>query len=577
MPSPLFVLPWQQPLSDSLSAQGGAKLYAWAAGTTTPKNTYQDNARTVAHTNPVVADVYGRFAPIFLDPDNGDYKFELRTSTDIVVKTLDNYPANPASAGAETVGAALFPRTDEEIAAGVTPTYYRYQPGDIRRYGAMSGGVIDNAAAFQSACNASKYVYIPGGRWKYTTAPTVTREHLIQGAGKIYSVLEPWGCHGFSIPGLSGGVNGTGVTIADLRLNSYSALGAGDPRTHYAVNCSGTSTNTVNYFTGRDLFVQGFDRAFSWDYTSDSNLHNVSVVNCNNGLRLFGQCVNNTLAESRIVVNNGTSAIETVKDGTTQGEGLMVSDTLLAGDLAAGTTYGVYSDGFLSMTFSNCVVDLFRENAFDLTDVRGFAFEGGWVYSNKRCFSFNALGSAADIGAAIRGYFTTVSANQHVVFFGANNRGLSWQGGQAISGASGTGRVGYFDGSAVRVDGVNVVNTTGNASFYVNATDVHIGSNMGDNSATFNVSQVPTTASAATVTLPRRAAVHSISGTTNIDTITATGWDAQDIVLIFQDALTVNDGAGNLQLAGNFTTTANDTLRLVCSGSTWYEIGRSAN
>jgi hypothetical protein len=93
--------------------------------------------------------------------------------------------------------------------------------------------------------------------------------------------------------------------------------------------------------------------------------------------------------------------------------------------------------------------------------------------------------------------------------------------------------------------------------------------NLGDN-ASFEV------ASASTMTLPF-GTFFVVSGTTNIDTITATGRANYMITLLFGGALTVNDGTGNLVLAGNFTTTTNDTLTLISNGVSWYEVARSAN
>lgn len=87
---------------------------------------------------------------------------------------------------------------------------------------------------------------------------------------------------------------------------------------------------------------------------------------------------------------------------------------------------------------------------------------------------------------------------------------------------------------------------------------------------------VTTVASASTITLPIGARVVKISGTTGISTITATGHNGAAITLVFMDALTVTDGS-NLKLAGNFTTTADDTLTLVCDGTNWHEQCRSVN
>lgn len=83
-------------------------------------------------------------------------------------------------------------------------------------------------------------------------------------------------------------------------------------------------------------------------------------------------------------------------------------------------------------------------------------------------------------------------------------------------------------------------------------------------------------ASAATLTLPATdQPVFVVTGTTGITTITPS-WRDRIVTLRFNGSLTVTDGS-NLVLAGNFTTTANDTLTLTCDGTNWYEIGRSVN
>lgn len=85
------------------------------------------------------------------------------------------------------------------------------------------------------------------------------------------------------------------------------------------------------------------------------------------------------------------------------------------------------------------------------------------------------------------------------------------------------------------------------------------------------------TASASIVALPAGNVVH-ITGTTSIDTINTcdAANQGRHVVLIFDGILTVND-ASNLRIAGAFTTTADDTLSLMCDGTNWYEIARSVN
>ncbi len=83
-------------------------------------------------------------------------------------------------------------------------------------------------------------------------------------------------------------------------------------------------------------------------------------------------------------------------------------------------------------------------------------------------------------------------------------------------------------------------------------------------------------ASAASIT-PSGNLFH-VTGTTNIDTIDATDVTAGTrITIIFDAVLTLNDDTDNLKLAGNFTTSADDTITLVFDGANWYEVSRSAN
>jgi hypothetical protein len=82
-------------------------------------------------------------------------------------------------------------------------------------------------------------------------------------------------------------------------------------------------------------------------------------------------------------------------------------------------------------------------------------------------------------------------------------------------------------------------------------------------------------ASAATIT-PTGNLFH-VTGTTTITSVSGTGVQAgTEITIIFDGVLTFTDGS-NLNLAGNFVTTAGDVIKLVWDGSAWYEVCRSVN
>lgn len=72
----------------------GSKLTFTISGTTTPQNVYTNDTLTVAHSNPVVADANGVFAPIYLDPTLPDYRVKYDTSADVLIYQVDDYPSN---------------------------------------------------------------------------------------------------------------------------------------------------------------------------------------------------------------------------------------------------------------------------------------------------------------------------------------------------------------------------------------------------------------------------------------------------------------------------------------------------
>jgi microcystin-dependent protein len=62
-----------------------AKLYFYAAGTSSQRTTYQDRALTVPHAHPILADANGDFPVIFLKPSDGPYKVDLKTAAGVSV------------------------------------------------------------------------------------------------------------------------------------------------------------------------------------------------------------------------------------------------------------------------------------------------------------------------------------------------------------------------------------------------------------------------------------------------------------------------------------------------------------
>lgn len=112
----------------------GGLLYAYLAGTTTPRDTFTTRAGTVANANPVVLDANGE-ADVWLTP-GVEYKFVLKNSAGVTQWTSDNVPA--------TQDYALLPDgsvSAPALAFSSDPNTGIYRPG-ADQLGVAAGGVL---------------------------------------------------------------------------------------------------------------------------------------------------------------------------------------------------------------------------------------------------------------------------------------------------------------------------------------------------------------------------------------------------------------------------------------------------
>lgn len=172
-------------------------------------------------------------------------------------------------------------------------------------------------------------------------------------------------------------------------------------------------------------------------------------------------------------------------------------------------------------------------------------------------FSFTAQeGTLASPTALTSGH--VLGYVNFVGYDGSTNRGAAMMRGEATGNYSGSNFEGKLvfatapAGTGGTVDRVTI-NQNGITSLYKGA----------------NV------ASAATIT-PTGNLFH-VTGTTTITSVSGTNITAGTcITIIFDGVLTFTDGS-NLKLAGNFVTTADDTISLCHDGTNWYETARAVN
>lgn len=97
----LSPLAWWQPLDDEGNIVPGGKLFTYAAGSSTKKNTYTDVLGAVANTNPIILDDAGRVpSGLYLLPSSYKYVFAPPDDTDPPAnpyRTQDNVGAIPTT------------------------------------------------------------------------------------------------------------------------------------------------------------------------------------------------------------------------------------------------------------------------------------------------------------------------------------------------------------------------------------------------------------------------------------------------------------------------------------------------
>lgn len=233
----------------------GGKVYTYAAGTSTPKTTYQDSAATIANANPVILDSRGE-AVIFWD---GSYKVVLKDSLENTIYTVDGF-TDPGQ-GVTTLRTELASTSNLSQGASLVGQ-------SIQR-------VADIATLRTIAGNANRLLYIMGntsegdggqGLFRWVSAASAADDNGVTvlptghvGTGRWKRILEAgivhvamWGAS----PTVSAATNVTAINRMFTYIQTEGGLGLFEPRVIYPVNAKltffNTSSGTKNYYRAID-------------------------------------------------------------------------------------------------------------------------------------------------------------------------------------------------------------------------------------------------------------------------------------------------------------------------------------
>jgi len=499
---------------------------------------------------------------------------------------------------------------------------------NVKNYGAVGNGTTDDTAAIQDAIDAAEangggLVLLPPGTYLVSDTLTVDNHGVrIIGSGMWNTTLRRGTDYGHTV--LFTGDDNTGSVLLGVGIESMTitSVGLASSGAHVCFNGVARASAANLYFrdgfigiqadgltaasisniylvfsniyggasTGRRYMQFGTAAAYphpsSGDvFVSDFNLRSTTTANATQyGINIEAA---DGLWFSNGHVGNTVTANIRIGGPTTDLLNLIFFNSVMSDEgTGSGLLLASYASlGFRTVQFSNC---LFKSSGTPAYADNGILVSAGCeldglLMSNCLITEYGGTGVSLQSTASrnfifsdcvVRGNGRDTADTYPGYNLLAGVKNVSIVGGVAgqshASAATGTQSYGIQFSTGHENIIVSGVNLTGNSLGSVNGGSTVVG--VLENCLT---QESTTVASAATVTLPAAGEVFTISGTTQIDQIAASR-AGRRITLIFQGVLTVVDGS-NLKIAGNFTTSADDSLTLVSDGTNWIEISRSAN
>jgi hypothetical protein len=505
-------------------------------------------------------------------------------------------------------------------------------PINVLDYGAVAdgnystGAGTDNTTAFANALaslstSGGTALYIPSGIYKVSSQLSIPDAVSIVGDGPWSSIIF---CpNAFSTASgllkIGGTASGYPTQISNLAVLAQ------------AGGCTGSAiVSNKNGVFINNVWVSGFNLGIDFNQT-DNFLTNFIVELCTLGIRVTQSDVNisngsvyacndGALVSNAGAVGSGAVSFSAIRASSCLFTGFVI-DSAKSVQLVGCSAYHDNASKFVTAGLS--IVSSSR------VSVDGFQayIPGGGHTTGIGIKCVNAA-SLTITGGVCQGWLdgvqTSGAASSNIEINGlvslTNSRhGINIQGGDKISvvgcqacfvGAPGGSDSGILsnnsDPTSQHIIVGNIVTQSGggNQEYGINAniTDNTATTIISNNSCLFNstadiivqgqtqnillsnnvfnnltdLAGHPSVASASQITIPAGVTAVKITGTTQINAINVNSSTRKTVTLIFEDVLTVADG-GNLKLAGNFVTTADDTLTLYCDGTDWYEVARSVN
>ena len=299
-------------------------LTTYAAGTTTPLATYTDSTLGTANPTTITLNFRGE-AAVWL-PFNVAYKFLL---TDSAGNTIPGYPVdqivNPETSLTQAeIGELLYPQVVQESNVSVTPTNYQYPPGNVKRYGAVGNGAVNDTAAIAQGLSVGwagglGFLYFPAatGGGYVSTGNSVT---ITNAAGEISTNkgLHIYGDTPNNCQIVQSGTpaqlllvtsgSSSTLTEAELLIENIAFQGAGSAGS----NTNGVALTSLAVWQLRNVYSCGFNTGITFVGSLIGGIKNCLISNNLTGMNASSNAASpaNLLAieDSRFIANAACAA-----------------------------------------------------------------------------------------------------------------------------------------------------------------------------------------------------------------------------------------------------------------------------
>ena len=607
-----FVMPFAD-IGDGINPADGAKLKFYDAGTSTLKDTYSNEALSTPNANPVIADADGVFGDIWVE-DGARYKVQLLDKNDV-----QRFEADPVIGGLfsgssgiiyDTVAVmvAASPQIGQKV---VTLGYYAAGDGGHGEYVVAASAAVDghgdhtlangNIAVLQTldgAYNVRQHGVKADSLDCSTEFNAIADTINALADDVVVNVVIPVGEYGinapieFSKPNINFMATGARfVPLSDVVMFNLNSLAETDasvvvrmvqweggyfdyldaPTTLIGTAIQGHSTRGVRI---ENVRFRGIKKCIEASFLDSVKIHGCYFRNFNNAILIPAFHVGNSAQDIWITENNFT-----VKSAITAKclEILAGAGDISFSDNGCSLTNGhmIYMDGGTE-TIRNIDVHnnateqitsaaIIEHDTSTSTDLEGISikdntFGGGAtsVIDLARVTGVVDIESNHFVSTITDAIVIAEARPECRVYIDKNN---------------------FKTKGSVPADAWNITTTTtgriiiGDNNYQQGDTPLRV--NNANTSITYKAGRYELLASTAALTIDDETSYADITGTTNITSITAT-WRGHQMFMEFNDILDVVDGS-NLKLNGDFTTTSDASMTLMCDGTNWFEQSRSPN